>query len=717
MCSENFTNTGLIIIFDDSEFLNKKEEVLFKAMERSLIAALQQKAAPILVSFSVLRSIVMHRDLLKILGNFTQELDLWIYKKVSDFLYLLVPKNYHDISALKNYSQMNIAKSEAFTPLELALGLKIDHMHSVNWREIEKTLYLPPWSETLEKDFINNLPNIFLSNQDYSKVKMLAQRPAWALYMTGHGDILKQASRKSILSKQELMEGYIFLQKAQQEWQLFLEKEKQIKNVQEQATLLANAELSLKKAVDIFKKFKDINISMLKFDQLKSVQDSHVLELEKKEFVRCFENAVYVFKVDEMFIFSQENFAQGIYNIFAYLTTPNFQKLLAFLDTKIRTKIFCFDSCFSGGGLDRLYEDQKKAIQKIYNYLIVTAASTDAPSLMSIRMLQFNEFFSALRTHDPIDFEEVLNYIFGFYYQEKKLIRFPQNLPLLKFPGREWVSMIDIPEKIVSLGKTLARSRNPNQPLDVSRFFAGRITKEGHKKLSMIYPQMVLFYTDKIPFILKFTAPPTKTDEAIFPTFFSMISGDAVHELAGVDAADFGLWDIVISGFDESDSRKIFMIKELTVKNDITNWPGKKPGQLLKLTDVILFYSVKNPRDIQIKGEIHGIYFTLNGTYYRSWWKKKMTDFSGDTLQNFAMVKDDYMPAFLEFAASIRSQKASKPDSVFNENLEELKKFMEIKPKEKPKKPLPQESQEIESLQKQLQELQKTLNSLQQKIS
>lgn len=744
LISQNFTNASLIIILDNTEFLKKKEKYQdFQANEGTLIVALQEKAAPILTSFPVLNSIIKNKQIIEKeerFKDFSNDLQSFVYKKITNNLYLLVPRSYNNIALLKNYVSKNLKPEIPLTQLELDLGLKIDHLETKDIQNIEDEFYIPALSNEFEKSFITNLDSIFVINQEYTKYKIpMEKKPAWAIFLAGHGIIIEKATLSKPKIKDEELElvhkNLVEIQKLwqeinkqQQEFSVEKEESKKIVNIRSQIEKL-NAIQNILDAIA-----QTLNINLVKFakdykDMLRSGKtdlDILVKVIEKdQDLVReGFEILIGYFTIEKMTIAQLKLFDNGISNIYCGLSRPYFQSFLSFLDNKIQNKILCFISCFSGGqSLDKLYQSQKDAIQKTFNYLIASAASNESPAITSINILQFNKFFSSLRTDEPIDFEEVLNFIFGFYAfspEDQKRITFPENLPLLKFPGREWITMIDIPEKIVSIGKTLARSRDPEMPLDISRFFGGRIAKKEKNIQKMIYPEMVLLYTDNIPFPLKFTVPSPKKDKdwAIgFPTLFSMISGNAVHRIAGIDASDFNLSEILKTRFQALEVKKIFIIKKLTAINDINNWPELVTNELLELTNVIFFNYIKDPLGNQTIPH-DGLYFTLNGKYYQSW-EMPITIATPeedlpeeDEIPNLKIIENNYLPKWLEIAASIESEKAPNPSSVFSEELSELKKFMQKRPSFKPQETLNDLIVRLKDLQNALELLNKNLEPI-----
>ncbi|HBL98988.1 TPA: hypothetical protein DDZ86_05095 [Candidatus Dependentiae bacterium] len=109
---------GIALLFDNSERIEKDK---LGAIGKNLRALLKTPTVPVMTTGSLLPKCF---DLI--------DADQWLVFKSIPYtgqdLFLLVPKSYGGIKELKNYtSPVNVPESTEITPLELKLGLKIDH--------------------------------------------------------------------------------------------------------------------------------------------------------------------------------------------------------------------------------------------------------------------------------------------------------------------------------------------------------------------------------------------------------------------------------------------------------------------------------------------------------------------------------------------------------------------------------------------------------------
>lgn len=551
-----FTNASMIILLDDSEYqrkINPWSDPL-AALSVDLIVALHDNIAPIITSASLLKNVLMYEKEIKeqSIYDLKQQEPKWIYKEISNQLCLLIPRTYNNIPELKDYKK-NIASDPRLTNLELKLGLKIDHLKSFEVEDILKKEFPPETLAAyhLDEDFINSLPKVFVTNNDYGTYPgesiPLIKKPRWAIFMSGHGSLTRTVAALSI------------------------------------------------------------------------------------------------------------NY---------------FRQVLDFFESKIVVEFFLFTSCYSGGKTqEQIYQDDnKKAVQKTYPFVIASSAISEAQGAIIVQgtqaLLDYTTFFEQLRTEDTLDFVTILNSVSLFIFKNK--IYYPQNIPLLKLPGREWISVVDVPDKIVSIGKTLAKSRDPQSTLDISTFFAGRIKIPGQKTATKIYPDVILLYAEKIPFPIKLSAENALSEP---PTFISMIPGSAVHEFAKIDASPFVLADF-INGFFKIqglESKKLFLIRELIIRKE-------------KNTDPI---TVKNVAiSNKVTPRLLEFIYSLNDQYYTNFWSPDYIPNFNELVPNSIKTTSEDFNSLLERAALIKSETEDESSSLFKANLEELKKFMGIKEQE-----------------------------------
>lgn len=220
----------LIMVFDTSEIIDKQafkdKDGPFGAISQSILGALYQKAAPILVTQPILRTALLpsfikknkntsglaqlfpflktkwgqeilksnesqyvnFRDAALINFNYNE----WIIRQVimkngRKDLFLLIPRTYQNISELRNYSSTSSSKPSSITALEFTLGCKIDHMGPVS----EDQLYalFKENSKSNEEEIFENFDKekFFVLNAEYQKAGKELSIPQWNIYLTGHG--------------------------------------------------------------------------------------------------------------------------------------------------------------------------------------------------------------------------------------------------------------------------------------------------------------------------------------------------------------------------------------------------------------------------------------------------------------------------------------------------------------------------------------------------
>lgn len=209
---------GLLIFLDDSE----KDKV--GPISYALLAALESEAGPIIASAWLLNNVrpteapktqkaqklldTYNRILSKELSKRTDEEEKevrkillsaisfndeaakkWVIKEINASLYLLLPKKY--LKSMNVSPENADIASKMLTPHELILGLKVNHMKTVNISDIQQ----PSSQPTYASYFIEALPDIFVTNSEYSDKAAI---PNWAIYLDGHGMIHNTVVQLSI---------------------------------------------------------------------------------------------------------------------------------------------------------------------------------------------------------------------------------------------------------------------------------------------------------------------------------------------------------------------------------------------------------------------------------------------------------------------------------------------------------------------------------------
>lgn len=231
------TTQGLLIFLDDEESDNARESK-FGTLSDDFATAFVQKAGPILVSaslvanvynaspekdkkpaaiykrFKVLQHKINHdvplteeewqemKSIFVCAVNFTAETAAheWVIKEVSPSLYLFLPFVYLDTNCVEVKDAQDYIPEGPLTQAEYRLGLKINHMKTVQAGAIKK----PEQHYETATYFMENLWNvleekshIFVTNREYplSFKKII---PQWVIYIDGHGVLGKQVANLTI---------------------------------------------------------------------------------------------------------------------------------------------------------------------------------------------------------------------------------------------------------------------------------------------------------------------------------------------------------------------------------------------------------------------------------------------------------------------------------------------------------------------------------------
>lgn len=196
----------------------------------------------------------------------------------------------------------------------------------------------------------------------------------------------------------------------------------------------------------------------------------------------------------------------------AHLSFDGFKKLLHFLENKMNTRLFVISSCYAAGmNVDKVYGEIKLQTQQYYSFPIIVQALNNV--VTSAWVVALGIFPGTLSIHnDFVNFFKRAKELEGRYSDVIKPIsqNFIENIPQIKLPGIEWFSVLDADKKIVSIGSILAKTRDPQKPLNVVNFF---------KK----DPELILLYADDIPFELVINSSYVKA-------IISMISPSVIDE-------------------------------------------------------------------------------------------------------------------------------------------------------------------------------------------
>lgn len=198
----------------------------------------------------------------------------------------------------------------------------------------------------------------------------------------------------------------------------------------------------------------------------------------------------------------------------ANMSLNDFKQFLMFLENKIKTGLLFMVSCqVAGVNVNQIYGELKSGTQQYYSFPIILQGLSDAITFSRRPKIDLDAFWRSknndvllnqgfnkwlesgdlkLQIKDFAEFFKRANEEEGDY---RKIVEplidqsSVTNELQIKMPGVEWFSLIDTKNKIVSIGSILAKTRDPQKPLDITSFFKKQ-------------PEIILLYTDNIPFEL-----------------------------------------------------------------------------------------------------------------------------------------------------------------------------------------------------------------------
>ncbi|HLW72579.1 MAG TPA: hypothetical protein VKR54_00850 [Candidatus Babeliales bacterium] len=177
----------------------------------------------------------------------------------------------------------------------------------------------------------------------------------------------------------------------------------------------------------------------------------------------------------------------------AGLSLDGFKKLLNFLESKIMMQLLVVLSCYAAGfNTHKIYGEMRLGTQQYYSFPIIVQGLNDLAVIsesFSFKGNSQNQKIQLISPDDFVSFFKKAKELEGSYSEIIKPIseNFVNNTPQIKLPGAEWFSVIEGDKKIVSIGSVLAKTRDPQKPLNIVNFF---------KK----DPEIILLYTEEIPF-------------------------------------------------------------------------------------------------------------------------------------------------------------------------------------------------------------------------
>ncbi len=238
-------------------------------------------------------------------------------------------------------------------------------------------------------------------------------------------------------------------------------------------------------------------------------------------------------------------------------------KLLEFFDEpkgKPMAKLVDISACYANP------EKFKEFRGKPFGYFLVLRTMVAATVVSNKMWVFLDGYFSIQQAADmaPINLAFLLSQATPFI----RFVPFYINIPQIRFPGEADFSPLSLSsDYMVTISETFAKNFGKGKTLDISQYFKRIPEKETKEK--PVYPIFILFSAQKVPFKIKISKNPASKERQPL-VMASIIPGDVVHQIDGVDATDFTLDELVrafvISGLTD---KKAFIIDKLRVKGSI----------------------------------------------------------------------------------------------------------------------------------------------------
>lgn len=514
----------ILTMLDDSEPALFREEVdqngrlqeNLGAVATALLVALLEEQSILIVNSSVVNYLL--RYLQEVSDNPLDLIPLkkinpnnWIKKKISDYLYILIPKEHSSFKNISRYEELKKNNFHMFDEQELALGIKFKSLKNINDGDFMKPLYHPdvthyPLKEQAEEieltrsyvtftrglswissHFIGYLDNLFISKTKYNN--FLHCMPHFIVIADGHGSHYYPVTRRIQM-----------LEKYGQEARLEIKRLKK---------MLSSGQVAYSGGALAGFNSKDFGAFVTFLAEHSSVK-------------LLFFNTCYGAEVN-----TQEAL-DGIALPFAVVSGA-----LSSGTSRIRVE------------RETVRNDQREL-------------------KVSLTKPVFKNFFEHL-AKNAIQSDEVvvkaLEHIYPFVQKKDDSYN---NIPSIKRPGERW-KVLERPN-IITFDEAFLQKQRGN-PLDVSLLLENKTAMSNALAKTSPYPTVILLRTATIPCELMLSGK--RSIES--PAFISMLPGDTLHRFIKINAHTFLISEFFRAFFKIPDlqENKTFVIDALIVKNDM----------------------------------------------------------------------------------------------------------------------------------------------------
>lgn len=315
----------------------------------------------------------------------------------------------------------------------------------------------------------------------------------------------------------------------------------------------------------------------------------------------------------------------------AGLKTEEFAQLLDFFNNQVSINLLFYNTCFAGS-INTKIPYLTNDIKKIFNYMIISGATSSTITIsgfikiednkIDLRdALKFRKFFEGIEL--GLDLATTTNYVAQFYKDKKIINQF--NIPLVRYPNTDKfipvnLSFVKGPKsvhKVQEFTRTRANSISNEQAKKPGSYFD--ITTQEVLLLSTPYANFSIKITDEMPYFINLK------DKSFIKEI--TIQNDTINLLEEI-------FEKMVRKYATKKDQKVLFINKLTIDNaqaktkDIFATMGLTTTTNILLTPItldkvaILDYE---PDIITGKQDLR-IYFNYNNTVYTATLPKKLTD-------------------------------------------------------------------------------------------
>jgi hypothetical protein len=357
----------------------------------------------------------------------------------------------------------------------------------------------------------------------------------------------------------------------------------------------------------------------------------------------------------------------------AGLPSDQFMRLLLFFNNRIQTDFLFYSTCFAGGEhllypyerawfyppLQRGSLVRRALMPETFNYIIIADtlayATTSAwlpsiplPFILGSSTIRFSQyfpvFFQSIKEYfyshvsSKIDLARIINYV-HLFLNKKEEFEPKLQLPVIRYPTTEWFSIVDFKNKIFRLSTVFVDTKEAEAQEIIIR----------NKEVIVVDPQQFLgrrkAIIDRVHSEILVPVRITKdSPQKKLPAIISSAAARASHYFDKIVVPQGGLYEFTHSFFNVASEAygRTYYIKRLLCKNDLSGDQSKildsKYGEGLELNDVIVVVNDRNPFNIRDEKKYNAIIFRYQLQNFAVSWP------ADDTINNEKFLKEGTFP-------------------------------------------------------------------------